>query len=343
MNLDRAFVLLFASIGAVAGFTPSGRTAFSVASSHSSCVSFAPRASALFSEVEQAAEATQTVASASSSEEPAAKSAFDSSIYVGNISFDTRESDIMDAFSAHGSVSKVQVPTDRNTGRARGFAFVTMSNAEEHAAAIAALNESQLGGRTIYVNESLPKDKVAEKKKRDPKKTYESSGTKIYVGNLNFDTTMEEVRAAFAKYGEVKDCFVPSDYDGNPRGFAFVTLDDDNALKAIEGLDGTELGGRTLNVKKSLPKGTNAKTDAKGKSQIRAGGSISMVSILPTWTNYFRHFPRLFLQRSNSMLEIYHGALKREHFVNYLRSTEKWLIAIFRLIRRLVSIVDLLS
>jgi RNA recognition motif-containing protein len=46
-----------------------------------------------------------------------------------------------------------------------------MSNAEEHAAAIAALNESQLGGRTIYVNESLPKDKVAEKKKRDPKKS----------------------------------------------------------------------------------------------------------------------------------------------------------------------------
>ena len=79
-------------------------------------------------------------------------------------------------------------------------------------------------------------------------------GTKIYVGNLNFDTTMEEVQAAFSKYGEVKDCFVPSDYDGNPREFAFVTLDDDNALKAIEGLDGTELGGRTLNVKKSLPK-----------------------------------------------------------------------------------------
>ena len=45
-----------------------------------------------------------------------------------------------------------------------------MSNAEEHAAAIAALNESDLGGRTIYVSESLPKDKVAENKKRDPKK-----------------------------------------------------------------------------------------------------------------------------------------------------------------------------
>jgi RNA recognition motif-containing protein len=97
---------------------------------------------------------------------------------------------------------------------------------------------------------------------------YASSGTKIYVGNLNFDTTSEEVQAAFAEYGDVKDCFVPTDYDGNPRGFGFVTMDEENALKAIEGMDGTELGGRTLNVKKSLPKGTKSTTDAKGEPWI---------------------------------------------------------------------------
>jgi RNA recognition motif-containing protein len=89
------------------------------------------------------------------------------------------------------------------------------------------------------------------------------TGTKIYVGNLNFETTMEEVQSAFAAYGEVKDCFIPLDYDGNPRGFAFVLMDEENALAAIEGLDGTELGGRSLNVKKSLPKGEKAV--AKGK------------------------------------------------------------------------------
>jgi len=86
------------------------------------------------------------------------------------------------------------------------------------------------------------------------------------VGNLNFDATTEEVQAAFAAYGDVTDCFVPKDFDGSPRGFAFVSMDEESALKAIEGLDGTELGGRTLNVKKSLPKGTKAKTDATGKS-----------------------------------------------------------------------------
>lgn len=110
MNLDRAFILLFASIGAVTGFTPSCRSTFSVSSSQSlsnNVVAFAPRRviSSLFSEVEHA---TETAPSA-------AKSGFETAIYVGNISFDTSESDIMAAFASHGVVSKVQVPTDRET------------------------------------------------------------------------------------------------------------------------------------------------------------------------------------------------------------------------------------
>ena len=77
------------------------------------------------------------------------------------------------------------------------------------------------------------------------------------MGNLNFSTTVEELHKVFAEYGEVKDVYLPSDYDGNPRGFAFVQMEEENALKAIDGLNGLELGGRTLNVKKSLPKVTS--------------------------------------------------------------------------------------
>ena len=84
-------------------------------------------------------------------------------------------------------------------------------------------------------------------------------GTKLYIGNLNFDTTADTLKAAFEAYGEVKDCFVPVDYDGNPRGFAFISMDEENALNAIEGLNGQELDGRTLNVNKSLPKGEKKK------------------------------------------------------------------------------------
>jgi hypothetical protein len=85
MNLDRAFVLLFASIGAVAGFTPNGPSAFSVASTCASrMMAIVPTvrvASTVFSEAEQAAEASETVDAAS---EPPA---FETAIYVGNISF----------------------------------------------------------------------------------------------------------------------------------------------------------------------------------------------------------------------------------------------------------------
>lgn len=224
-------------------------------------------ASALFSEVEEAAEVAEApveVAAEAAVEEPAAvseepaKPAFDTAIYIGNVSFDAVESELRSAFAEHGTVQKVQMPLDRSTGRSRGFAFVTMSNAEEHAAAIEALNESEVGGRTIYVSESLPKEKVAANKKKYQSGKQRNQGTKIYVGNLNFETTMEDLQATFEAYGDVKDCFIPTDYDGNPRGFAFIQMEEENALTAIEELNGTQLDGRTLNVNKSLPKGTKA-------------------------------------------------------------------------------------
>ena len=130
-----------------------------------------------------------------------------------------------------------------------------MSNAEEHAAAIDAVNESDIAGRTVYVSESLPKEKVAQNKKKYTERKQRNQGSKIYVGNLNFETTTEDLTAAFAAHGEVKDCFLPVDYDGNPRGFGFIQMEEENALAAIEGLNGSELDGRTLNVNKSLPKG----------------------------------------------------------------------------------------
>src|SRR2546425_11821271 len=76
-------------------------------------------------------------------------------IYVGNLSFQTTESDITSAFEQFGSVESVQIITDRDTGRSKGFGFVTMSE-EDADKAIAQLNGSQLGGRALTVNEAKP-------------------------------------------------------------------------------------------------------------------------------------------------------------------------------------------
>jgi RNA recognition motif-containing protein len=79
-------------------------------------------------------------------------------IYVGNLSFDTTESDLQAAFASYGAVTSARIATDRDTGRARGFGFVEMSNQAESQAAIAGLNGTQLQGRTLTVNEAKPRE-----------------------------------------------------------------------------------------------------------------------------------------------------------------------------------------
>jgi RNA recognition motif-containing protein len=78
-------------------------------------------------------------------------------IYVGNLSFDTDEATLRDTFAEHGSVDEVAVISDRDTGRPRGFAFVTMSSDAEAQNAINALNGKELAGRTLKVSESRPR------------------------------------------------------------------------------------------------------------------------------------------------------------------------------------------
>jgi len=78
-------------------------------------------------------------------------------LYVGNLPHSMTEAELRTAFEAHGAVEKVSIVTDRDTGRARGFAFVEMTDAGEADKAIAALNGTELGGRTLAINEARPK------------------------------------------------------------------------------------------------------------------------------------------------------------------------------------------
>src|SRR5882724_11752003 len=78
-------------------------------------------------------------------------------IFVGNLSFGTTEQDIRSLFEAHGSVDRVNIVTDRDTGQPRGFAFVEMTNDAEGERAIDAINGKEVGGRALNVNEARPK------------------------------------------------------------------------------------------------------------------------------------------------------------------------------------------
>ena len=78
-------------------------------------------------------------------------------IYVGNLDFGATEEEVRALFEPHGTVDKVTLVRDRDSGQSRGFAFVEMTNDAEAQAAIAAVNGASLGGRSLNVNEARPK------------------------------------------------------------------------------------------------------------------------------------------------------------------------------------------
>ncbi len=79
-------------------------------------------------------------------------------LYVGNLSFNTTESQLRDIFAAHGEVVSASLVMDRDTGRPRGFGFVEFANAEHAKAAIAAINGTNVDGRDLTVNEAKPRE-----------------------------------------------------------------------------------------------------------------------------------------------------------------------------------------
>ena len=82
-----------------------------------------------------------------------------SRLYVGGLPYATTEDELEELFAAHGSIESVRIITDRMTGRSKGFGFVEMSATEEAEAAMEALNNTELEGRTLVVNEARPREK----------------------------------------------------------------------------------------------------------------------------------------------------------------------------------------
>jgi RNA recognition motif-containing protein len=79
-------------------------------------------------------------------------------LFVGNLSFNTTENDLHDAFAAHGTVTEANLMMDRATGRPRGFGFVTMSSPEEAQKAVEAMNGKSMDGRALTVNIARPRE-----------------------------------------------------------------------------------------------------------------------------------------------------------------------------------------
>ena len=79
-------------------------------------------------------------------------------IYVGNLPWSISDQDLADAFGAYGNVEKASIISDRDSGRSKGFGFVTMNDADEANKAIEGLNGTEMGGRNVKVNEAKPRE-----------------------------------------------------------------------------------------------------------------------------------------------------------------------------------------
>jgi len=93
-------------------------------------------------------------------------------LFVGNLSFQTTENEMHDAFSAFGTVMEANLMVDRMSGRPRGFGFVTMSTAEEAQKAIDGMHGAQLGDRSLTVNIARPREERAPGGGRGPRRDY---------------------------------------------------------------------------------------------------------------------------------------------------------------------------
>jgi cold-inducible RNA-binding protein len=97
-------------------------------------------------------------------------------LFVGNMSFQTTEAELTELFQGYGQVTRVHVATDRETGRARGFAFIEMPNDEEANAAVTALNGKEVGGRALKVNEARPREARSGPPRSGPPRSGSGSG-----------------------------------------------------------------------------------------------------------------------------------------------------------------------
>jgi len=210
-------------------------------------------------------------------------------LYVGNLPYGIGLEEVREMFAEHVPVKYVNLPRNPETNEIKGFAFVDVEAADDIATAVSALNGVTVGDRPLRVSKSLEKGQIKSQKttKRDDK-------NKLFVGNLPFKATIDDVRDLFSEYGEITDVFIPVNSYGDPRGFAFVTVAEGQLEAVREGTDGIELMGRTLSVNPPLKPGEKEAQKSRPRRQKLYVGNLSFYTTEETLTEVFEEFGEVF-------------------------------------------------
>lgn len=173
-------------------------------------------------------------------------------LYFGNLPYSVDSAQLAAIIQDYGSPELIEVLYHRETGKSRGFAFVTMSSVEDCNAVIENLDGREYLGRTLRVNFS---DKP---KPKEP--LYPETEHKLFVGNLSWSVTSESLTEAFQEYGNVVGARVLYDGEtGRSRGYGFVCYSTESEMEtALSSMNGVELEGRAMRV--SLAEGKRSQS-----------------------------------------------------------------------------------
>uniref|UniRef100_A0A1B6KGF6 RRM domain-containing protein n=2 Tax=Graphocephala atropunctata TaxID=36148 RepID=A0A1B6KGF6_9HEMI len=160
----------------------------------------------------------------------------DRKLFVGGLSWETSEKELRDHFGTYGEIENVNVKTDPNTGRSRGFAFIVFKAAEAIDKVLAA------------------SDHIINNKKIDPKKAKARHG-KIFVGGLSTELSDDDIKNYFSQYGNIVEVEMPYDKTKNQRkGFCFITFDSEQVVSELLKTPKQSINGKEVDVKRATPK-----------------------------------------------------------------------------------------
>ncbi|XP_013167262.1 PREDICTED: RNA-binding protein squid isoform X2 [Papilio xuthus] len=172
----------------------------------------------------------------------------DRKLFVGGLSWETTDKELRDHFSAYGEIESINVKTDPNTGRSRGFAFIVFKAPDSIDKVMAA------GDHTI------------NNKKVDPKKAKARHG-KIFVGGLSSEISDDEIKNFFSNFGTIIEVEMPFDKTKNQRkGFCFITFESEQVVNELLKTPKQTIGGKEVDVKRATPK-----PDGPGGMGVRGG------------------------------------------------------------------------
>ncbi|XP_022749009.1 28 kDa ribonucleoprotein, chloroplastic-like isoform X2 [Durio zibethinus] len=177
--------------------------------------------------------------------ESEAESPVNTKLYFGNLPYNVDSAQLAGIIQEYGSPELIEVLYNRNTGKSRGFAFVTMSTIEDCNAVIENLDGSEYLGRNLRVNFS---DKPRPREPLYPETEY-----KLFIGNLSWSVTSESLTQAFQEYGNVVGARVLYDGEtGRSQGYGFVSYSTKSEMEsALQYLNGVELEGRAIRVSRA--------------------------------------------------------------------------------------------